>query len=102
MRHYKAEKRLNDKQARVRELLKLHEEYGQMEKTCAETLHTLNQSDATSTSTGTGSPQRKVKNPIAAAHSREARVCSPVPWAAMGLARVSASASASVSVSVSA
>ena len=84
MRHYKAEKRLNDKQARVRELLKLHEEYGQMEKTCAETLHTLNQSDATSPSSGTGSPQRKLKNPIAAAHSREASVRSVVPWAAMG------------------
>ena len=58
-----------------------------MKKTSAETLHTLNHSDATSTSSGTGSPKRKLKNPIAAAHSHEASVRSIVPWAAMGLAR---------------
>ena len=61
-----------------------------MKKTTMQALHTLDQSDITAVNhtVAGSSPRFKLENPIAAAISRnEPRVCSPVPWAAMGLAR---------------
>lgn len=53
-----------------------------MKKTTAKALHTLHHSDVTPTHRPAATARLNLQNPRA-----EPRVSSPVPWAAMGLAR---------------